>query len=319
MKKVSIIVPNYNGIIHLIDFFYSLKDFFNENYEVIFVDNGSIDGSLQMIKSLFPTVKLIKLNENVGFGKAVDVGIDNSSGDYIVVLNNDTMWDVDFIGEGISFLEKNGDYYFVSPLVLYRDRKRIDSAGDFISPFFSPYKILNGKRIEDLNLNEREIFFSSCSAVILRKEFFYRVGNFDEDFFMYYEDSDLFYRSFITGIKGIFLPHLILYHKEGGTSLKGGEKSKVKRHFYLFRNSFYFSYKNLPPLIFYIYFPVIFIHRFLLFLKWEKLRNISIFFKAFFEFLRNMKLLKKKRITVLKKIRVSYFKIVSEILKGKDF
>ncbi len=295
------------------DFLYSLKDFFQKGYEIIVVDNASSDGSPGLIRSIFPEIKLINLNKNYGFGKAVNIGIENSTGDFIVILNNDTMWEEDWVKRGIDFLKENKDYYFVSPLVLYRDRKTIDSAGDFISPFFSPYKKLNGVFFEGLKLNERDIHLSSCSAVILRKEFFYRVGNFDEDFFMYFEDSDLFYRAFIIGIKGKLLPELVVYHKEGGTSLRGGKESRVKRHFYLFRNSFYFAYKNLPHLIFCIYFPVIFIHRFFLFLKWERLKNFKIFIKSFFEFFKNRKKIKNKRITVLRKRKLSYREIFLKI------
>ncbi len=314
-KEVSIVIPNYNGVYHLLDFLYSIELYNREGYEVIVVDNGSRDGSNLIITQLFPWIKLVELSENVGFGGAVNIGIDESKGDFIVILNNDTFWTGDWIGEGVKFLKENRDYYFVSPLVLYRDGRKIDSAGDFISLFFSPYKVLNGMEYHDGMVKECDIFFSSCSAVIIRREFFYRCGNFDEDFFMYFEDSDLFFRSFVVGLKGKLLPQLKVYHKEGGTSLKEKD-GRGKRHYYLFRNSFYLAYKNLPGTFFWIYFPVIFLHRVFLFLKWERMSNFKIFINSLSDFFKDIENLRKKRMANRKKRKVSHFEIFSTILKN---
>jgi GT2 family glycosyltransferase len=90
---VSIIIPNYNGKIHLEECLNSLQRIESDDYEIVFVDNASEDGSVEFVKDNFPGIKILQLEKNYGFAEGCNLGVEKAQGDYIVFLNNDTKVD----------------------------------------------------------------------------------------------------------------------------------------------------------------------------------------------------------------------------------
>ena len=107
MCKVSVIIPNYNGKRYLKDCLEAMKVQSFRDFEVLLIDNGSQDGSQEYVEKAYPWVRLIALKENTGFCGAVNEGIRNSSSPYVILLNNDTIADKDFVGELIRAIEEN--------------------------------------------------------------------------------------------------------------------------------------------------------------------------------------------------------------------
>ena len=193
--KASVVTPNYNGKEFLKTYFDSLnrnKDFVGE---VILVDNGSTDESIEFIKDYssnldFPVI-IIRNAENLGFAKAVNQGILKSSYPYIFSLNNDTQVEESGIKPLIDLISSDdGIFSVASKMVQFDNKKLIDDAGD-------EYNILawtkkTGENQPAENYDEVYEIFSSCAgAAMYNKAILEKIGLFDENFFAYMEDVDL--------------------------------------------------------------------------------------------------------------------------------
>lgn len=213
---LSVIIPNWNGSPFLFELLASLGE--AATREIIVVDNGSSDGSVSMLRDYHPAVRRLELSINEGFSRAVNRGLHLARAPYIAIVNNDTAWSRDWMEPAVAFLEGNPAYDFAAPLVLnYFRCDRVDSAGDGITRSLRPYKQWFDRPADEVPAEGRDLVAASCSAVVFRRSFFDRVGSFDEDFFMYYEDVDLFFRGLLRGQRGRLLPGLVVYHREGGS------------------------------------------------------------------------------------------------------
>ncbi len=215
---ISIVIPNYNGAEHLQVCFQSLRNQTYKDYEIILVDNGSKDDSLKFTQENFPEVRIIRLDHNTGFSRAVNEGIMNSNGDYILLLNNDIECSDNFLNEMLSGFKSEDTGSVACKMLNYYDRTFIDNAGDFIKLTGSPYARGNGLKDEGQYESEEYIFGACAGAAIYKKEVFAKAGFFDEDFFAYYEDVDLSFRMQIEGYRCFYNPKAVCFHKRGGTS-----------------------------------------------------------------------------------------------------
>ncbi|MBQ9025739.1 MAG: glycosyltransferase family 2 protein [Methanobrevibacter sp.] len=242
--KVSVVTPNYNGVKFLKKYFDSLNRDSECIGEVIIVDNGSDDSSLDYIQNNsfnFPVV-IIKNSENLGFAKAVNQGILKARHEYIFSLNNDTEIKEGSIKAMLDLINDE-DVFSVQAKMLKADNKSlIDDAGD-------QYNLLawTKKTGENQNSNKySEVFeiFSSCAgAALYKKSVLNELGLFDEKYFAYMEDVDLAVRSQINGYKNLLCPEAIVYHIGSATSGSRHNDFKVK---IAARNNVWTVYKNLP-------------------------------------------------------------------------
>ena len=131
MAEVSVIIPNCNGEKYLRECLDSLKEQTFEDFEIIVVDNGSQDGSVKIISEGYENVRLIGLDKNYGFSRAVNEGIKASEAPYVILLNNDTRADGDYIKALYVAISEDERIFSVNPrmIQMYRDGF-IDSAGD---------------------------------------------------------------------------------------------------------------------------------------------------------------------------------------------
>lgn len=218
MNLISIVIPNYNGKDHLKICFDALREQTYNNYEIILVDNNSADDSVKFTEENYPEVKVKKLDYNTGFAKAVNEGIKKSNGEYVLLLNNDTECDKNFLKEMLSGFKTENTGSVACKMLNYFDRKKIDDAGDFIKPLGSPYA--RGHNETDAGQYDKdEYIFGACAgAAIYKKEVFEKTGYFDEDFFAYYEDVDFSFRMQLEGYKCFYNPKAVCYHKRGATT-----------------------------------------------------------------------------------------------------
>ena len=241
--KISIIIPNFNGKQFLKICFDSILNQNYSSYEIIIVDNGSSDGSVQYINEKYPEFTLIQNKENLGFAAAVNQGIKASNADYVFVLNNDVELEPDSISNLLKCIEKDENIFAVSSkMIQYNDRSKMDDAGDEYTILGWTRKVGDGKS-PDLYTAEREIFSACAGAALYRKSILDELGYFDENFFAYMEDVDISYRARIKGYKCVYCPEAVVYHFGSGTSGSRYNEFKIRL---AARNNVYVPYKNMP-------------------------------------------------------------------------
>jgi len=242
LPQISIIVLNWNGKKYIRK---CLKSIFNSNYpkdklEVIVVDNASIDGSDRIVENEFPSAILIKNSKNLGFCKANNIGIKRSTGDIIVLLNNDTFVDKNWLIEIIKAMNKS-NVGVVGCRLLYPNGKVIQSCG--CKEIFLGYweHIAAGLRTEKFDCeDEFEVDYVSGAALAIKRKVLESIGLLDSSFWAYVEDVDLCYRAKRAGYKVVIAPKAIVYHY-GSASWR---KFPLKQLFLQYRNRIIFIWKN---------------------------------------------------------------------------
>lgn len=256
MIKTTVVIPNYNGISYLEDCLTFLKRSRETTFDTIVVDNGSEDGSVALVKERFPWVHLIELGENTGFSHAVNVGIRVAKTPYVLLLNNDTIVEHDFVARLEQALDKHPEYFsFSSKMLCMKQPEVIDDAGDYYCALGWAFARGKGKSSERFT-GLREVFAACAGAAIYRREVFREIGYFDELHFAYLEDIDVGYRARLRGYKNGYCPKAIVYH--AGSGFSGSRYNEFKVNLSS-RNSIYLIYKNMPLLQIILNLPFLFI------------------------------------------------------------
>lgn len=191
--------------------------------QIIVVENGSTDGSLEFINTHYPGVDLVVNKKNLGFAGGVNSGIryaidDNC--DFVALFNNDAIADKDWLRYLVEATEKDGKVGVVTCKFMDIDGKHLDSTGDQYTNWGLPYPRGRGEPVNDSYDDQIDIFAASGGASLYKVKMFKDIGLFDEDFFAYYEDVDLSFRAQLAGWKIRYCPKAIAYHQIGATSSK---------------------------------------------------------------------------------------------------
>jgi GT2 family glycosyltransferase len=251
MFMVTIIIPNYNGKHFMEPCLEALENQTYKDFEIMVVDNASSDGSNEYIEENYPDIKLIKLDKNYGFSKAVNVGIKASKSEFVILLNNDTEVHKDYVLELVDAISKNNKIFSVAcKMIQYYHRDKIDNAGDLYTVIGWAARRGLGRSSDKFNIPCR-CFSCSAGSSIYRREVFDEIGFFDESHFAYLEDVDIGYRARIYGYENRYEPNAICYHVGSGTSGSEYNEFKIKLSS---RNNIYLNYKNMPPIQFAINF-----------------------------------------------------------------
>ena len=245
--KVTVVVLSWNGKDYLERCLSSILKQTYRNYEVLFVDNGSSDGSADLVRSNFPGVSILALNPNCGFAKGNNIGIEkvlkNDDVRYVLLLSIDTYVDVNFIAELVSVAESENGIGSCQPRMLSSDDPHIINAvGLTLGKKGGAIQLGYGKEDTDEFCQIREVFGANAGAALYRSDMLRQIGLFDEDFFAYYEDVDLALRARLAGWKCVYSPKALVYHKH---SVTYGKQSPFKEYV-LTRNSYYYVIKDLP-------------------------------------------------------------------------
>lgn len=238
---ISIIIPHLNGKHHLDDCFQSLREQTFTDFEVLLVDNGSTDGTQDYVAQKYPEVKLIQLPKNMGFTGACNAGWHASQGNIIILLNNDTEADPNWLTEIKAAFERHSQAGSIaSKMLLFDQRDTFHTAGDY-------YRIdgIPGNRgvwqKDTGQFDQEEMVFSACGgSSAYRREMLEQLGFLDDDFFFSCEDVDLGWRANLAGWEVWYVPTAVIYHKLKAT---GGA---VTGSYYDGRNFFYLIWKNYP-------------------------------------------------------------------------
>jgi GT2 family glycosyltransferase len=263
-KLASIIILNYNNYHHTIECLKSLTDQTYLNFEVIVVDNGSKDDLYSELKKgikIFEkqlNIQLIRNEYNLYFSAGNNKAIKVARGDYLCLLNYDTIILPDFIEKMVDFLEKTPDAGMITPKIkVYKDKSILWNAGAYIN-FRSGIVIGNRGYLEYDPHNQKyaqieEIGFAPGTAVFFRKEIIEIVGLMDEIFFMYHEDPDWNLRAQKMGYKSYYVPTTIVYHN---VSRVGDKRREFFNYHFFTRNSQIVVWKHAPFFDILIYYAI---------------------------------------------------------------
>lgn len=222
---VSIIIVNWNGKHFLKKCLQSIYSQRYKEIEVIVVDNGSIDGSVEYIITNFPKVKVIKNRYNLGFAEGNNIGYKKSSGDYILFLNNDTYVTSKFLIELIlAFKNDQTIGGAQSKIYTMEDKNKLDMVGSFFTPTGFLFHYGFAKRDSKIYNRQIDIYSAKGAAMMFRRDVLKKIevkGEiFDSNYFAYFEETDLCNRVWMVGFRIIYVPKSIIYHKVGATSSK---------------------------------------------------------------------------------------------------
>lgn len=249
MRKNAIIIVNYNRKELLEKCLNSLKCMKSEDFTVFVVDNGSEDGSVDLVKEKFADVVLIEMGYNSGFCKANNVGIKKAiraGYEHIIFLNNDTEVDENFLNELVQPVNREDRIDMIAPkIIMYSDRNTIDSAGIIITPDgMALNRCVDMKKDCMCARDAREVFCPTGAAALYSARLLEDIKQddmyFDEDFAYYFEDLDMGWRARLRGWKCHYTPKSIVYHHKNATS--GGYSKFIA--FHTNRNLFYNIIKN---------------------------------------------------------------------------
>ena len=241
---ISIVIVNYNGAALLSDCLNSLASLSVRYREVIVVDNGSSDGSCQVLAG-YPWVNVVRSESNLGFAGGNNLGLRHCSGDYVLLLNNDTIVTPNFLEPLCQHLQRYPQVGIVQgKMVLPRFGNALDVCGSFFTALGLPYHYGYYKPDGPKYQRSYPIFSGKGACLMFRRELIERVGGFlfDEDFFCYYEESDFCHRAWLAGYEVHFVAGPPIQHLMGATA--GGPQSAFVLRHYL-RNMAFSLFSNL--------------------------------------------------------------------------
>lgn len=237
--QTAIVIPNWNGEASLSE---CLDSLLHQTVKatIILVDNGSVDGSVALVEKQYPTVEIIRHDENKGYAGGVNPGFKRAielGADYVAPFNNDATADPAWLEKLVSFLDKHTTYGIATCLVLDAEGEHIDSTGEYYSTWGLPYPRGRGETDARQYEHMTEVFGGSGSSSLYRVSMLKEIGLLDEDFFAYYEDVDISFRAQLLGWRVAYVPDARIYHDTGSTG-------KRIKGFYTYQ-----TMKNLPLLL----------------------------------------------------------------------
>jgi N-acetylglucosaminyl-diphospho-decaprenol L-rhamnosyltransferase len=249
---LSIIIVSYNTRHITIDCINSILKSLSKPsfaYEIIVFDNNSTDGSVEALQTLtqtIPHIKLIKSNENVGFGRGNNLAIQQAKGAYVLLLNSDTLVLDNAIDQLLTFyIQNQKQMHFIGAKLFNKDGSPQSSAAPFFNPFVVfAFLFLKGDKwglTRSSPDNIKQVGWVSGACIMTKKEYFEKVGGFDEGIFMYMEEVDLLYRAKKLNYYTYFYPEAHFIH------LGSASSNKTYPILQVYRGFLYFYRKHYPP------------------------------------------------------------------------
>ena len=248
--KVAVVILNWNGRFFLEKFLPSVYNSDYPNIEFIVGDNGSTDDSVEFVRTVYPTIRIVRNERNLGFAGGHNEVLKVVDADSFVLLNSDVAVAPDWIGPVIELLENNPDMAVAQPKIrsyYLRDHfEHAGAAGGFIDYYGFPF--CRGRMLHVLEKDHGQyddpcdVFWASGAAFFIKRQHWERSGGFDADFFAHMEEVDLCWRLQREGYRIGYCPQSVVYHVGGGTL----PASNPQKTYLNFRNNLFMLQRNLP-------------------------------------------------------------------------
>ncbi len=238
---ISIVILNWNGRKFLESCLPSIDkaaERCSDDCEITVVDNASSDSSINYVKETFPEMRILALKENLGFAKAMNIGIRQARSPIVISLNNDTTVEEDFISPLVRYFSCDKDIFAIAAKMLFWDRKTLNfgrAVGNFRFGLFR-------RTLVDSPLPTNTLYACGGGFAVDRDKFL-ELGGFDEDMLAFWEDADLCYRAWKRGWRTIYEPKSIVYHRFHGSYIKACGENGIRE--ISGENYFLFMVKNI--------------------------------------------------------------------------
>ncbi|MCX6113186.1 MAG: glycosyltransferase family 2 protein [Proteobacteria bacterium] len=284
--KVVIIILNWNGKDDTIECLESLKHITYPNYEILLVDNGSTDGSINLIMEKFAKINMLESKKNLGFAEGNNEGIINARKigfDYILLLNNDTIVDPSFLTEMVKIGESDDKTGIIGAVnYYYNEPERVWFCG-------GKFNFWNGKayrvgvtkddKVRQDKIDEADYVAGSC--FLIKKIVMDKIGVLDKEYFAYWEEADYCVRSQKAGFRVLYVPKAKIWHKVSSTS----KKINGFYEYYNTRSNFLFMKKHATRIQFasfllWFFFIDFWSKTFIFFILYKNVTALSSFYKG---------------------------------------
>ena len=241
--RTAIIIPNWNGQEHLARCLPALSAQTCQDFQTVVVDNGSTDGSVAWVRQQYPSVEIVALDRNQGFGAASNAGIRATPAELIVTLNNDTSPDPGWLAQLLDGVEQHPDAgMYAATLWLDREPPLVDAAGLEINRLGVAWNVGHGMPVAGLAAAPIEVFGPCAGAALYRRQLLEDVGLFDESYFAYLEDAELAWRARWAGWKCMSIPTSTVSHIHSAT----GGRNVPRKYWLLGRNRIWTILRHYP-------------------------------------------------------------------------
>ncbi len=213
MPKISILIINYNGKKYLNNCIKSVLNTDYSNFEIFLVDNCSDDDSIIFVKKNYPKVKIFRYDKNLGYALACNEAIRKIDSDYFIILNNDVTVDKDWIKEFLKYIDSDHKIAALTSKIFFmKKNNQINSCGGLIDKYGFGLNRGNGEIDNGEFIDPQEVFYAVGTAMMIKRSAWLDIGEFDPDYFAYFEDLDWSWRARLKGYKILFVPSSIVYH-----------------------------------------------------------------------------------------------------------
>jgi GT2 family glycosyltransferase len=246
---VAVVILNWNGKNWLKQFLPTILATTYNNKKIIVADNASTDDSIDFLETHFPTVQVIKNDENGGFAKGYNMALKQVEADVFVLLNSDVAVAVGWIEPIITLMQSDSSIAACQPKILsYYDKSSFEyagAAGGYMDAL--GYPLARGRVFDTCEKDNRQydtneiVFWASGAALFIRADVYNQLNGLDEDFFAHQEEIDLCWRIQLLGYKVFVCPQSVVYHVGGGTLQQGS----TQKTYLNFRNNLMMLSKNL--------------------------------------------------------------------------
>jgi hypothetical protein len=278
--RLTVVIPNWNGLEFLQGCLDALEQQ-TQSHSVVVVDNGSTDGSGEFVERHYPEVSLLSLDHNQGFAGGVNRGIEialERKSDFVALLNNDAIVEKDWLEKLVDAMQQDPKIGIVTSKILRQGSNLIHSTGDFYSIWAMPFP----RGLDEIDVgqyddkNHGEVFAGSGGASLYRVGMLEKIGLFDEDYFAYYEDTDISFRAHVAGWRVRYEPKAVVHHFVGGTS------SKISgfTHYHSVKNLHLLYWRNMPGRLLIKYFPRYFVSMTMVLGGDIRKRRLSVYLRA---------------------------------------
>jgi len=246
---VSVILLNWNTFEVTRDCLASLRRMDYRNFEVVVVDNGSVDSSVEQLQEADPEIRVIRNGANLGFSGGNNVGIRDAiwrGADYVLLLNNDTIVAPDFLTQLVTVAKSDPRIGLLNPKIYFLEPPdRLNYAGGE-QRFWRLFPKTLGLRQKDVGQFDRmrEVSFLTGCALLIRAEVARKIGVLEEIYFHFFEDSEFSLRAIRAGYKGVYVPKAVIWHNEHYVTFKNHRDGFIE--FYLARNHVVYARRHVP-------------------------------------------------------------------------